>query len=154
MSKLIIALIVIVLLAIGGFFVYNNLSNGAAVDNSNTNAGTSTDTNTNTGTNAGTDSNEDVKTFVLTGENFKFKMSETENPDIIVKQGDKVRIEFSSVGGFHDWKIDEFNAATEQINDGESTFVEFVADKKGTFEYYCGVGQHRSMGMKGNFIVE
>ncbi len=34
------------------------------------------------------------------------------------------------------------------------TFVEFTADKKGTFEYYCSVGEHRVNGMKGKFIVE
>jgi plastocyanin len=29
-----------------------------------------------------------------------------------------------------------------------------VADKKGTFEYYCSVGQHRALGMKGKLVVE
>jgi plastocyanin len=35
-----------------------------------------------------------------------------------------------------------------------STFIEFVANKKGKFEYYCSVGEHRAMGMKGNLVVE
>ena len=82
-------------------------------------------------------------------------MNGVENPDIKVKQGDKVKIEFSSTQGFHDWTLDEFNAATKQVMDTDgSTIVEFVADKKGTFEYYCSVGSHRANGMKGNFIVE
>ena len=95
-----------------------------------------------------------AKTFVLTGENFKFLMNGGVNPDIRVKLGDKIRIEFSSTQGFHDWVVDEFNAATEQVRPGTPTFVEFVADKKGTFEYYCSVGTHRAAGMKGNLIVE
>ncbi|MDO8508608.1 MAG: cupredoxin domain-containing protein [Nanoarchaeota archaeon] len=95
-----------------------------------------------------------VKTFVLTGENFKFMMNGIESPEIKVKQGDKVRIEFTSTTGFHDWKVDEFNAATEKVNAGESSFIEFTADKKGSFEYYCSIGQHRKNGMKGNLIVE
>ena len=51
-------------------------------------------------------------------------------------------------------KIDEFNAATERVSAGATTTVEFIADKKGTFEYYCTVGQHRANGMKGKFVVE
>ena len=96
-----------------------------------------------------------MKTFVLTGENFKFKMNGKTNPEIRVKEGDKVRIEFSSVGGFHDLVVDEFDAATAQVRDTDGmTSVEFTADKKGTYEYYCSVGQHRQMGMKGMFVVE
>ena len=97
----------------------------------------------------------ETKTFVLTGENFKFKMNGKTNPEVRVKEGDKVRIEFSSAQGFHDWVVDEFDAATAQVKDTDGmSFVEFIADKKGSFEYYCSVGQHRQMGMKGMLIVE
>jgi len=95
-----------------------------------------------------------VKTFVLTGINFKFLMNDTESPTITVQEGDTVRIEFTSTQGFHDFVVKEFNASTTKVSDGGSTFVEFVADKKGTFEYYCSVGAHRANGMKGNVIVE
>jgi nitrite reductase (NO-forming) len=97
---------------------------------------------------------EETKTFIINGENFKFTMNGLENPDIRVKEGERVKIEFVNEEGFHDWKIDEFNAATEKISAGATSSVEFVADKKGTFEYYCSVGSHRANGMKGNFIVE
>jgi plastocyanin len=92
-------------------------------------------------------------TFVITGENFKFFMDGTENPTLNVKQGDRVRIEFTTTSGFHDWVVDEFNAKSKQVGDGQSSSVEFVADKKGTYEYYCSVGTHRQMGMKGQLIV-
>lgn len=96
----------------------------------------------------------EVKTFVITGENFKFVMDGKDNPDIVIKRGDKVRIEFKSTQGFHDWVVDEFSVATKQVRDtDDSTFVEFTAEKAGTFEYYCSVGKHREMGMKGNLIV-
>jgi len=97
---------------------------------------------------------KETKTFVLTGVNFKFSMNGAEAPELVVKEGDTVRIEFSSTSGLHDWTVDEFSANTQRVNTGGSTFVEFVADKKGTFEYYCSVGSHRSFGMKGNLIVE
>lgn len=99
-------------------------------------------------------SSGEMKMFVLTGENFKFFMNGVRNPELRVQEGDKVRIEFTSTKGFHDWRVDEFNAVTVQVKDGGSASVEFVANKKGIFEYYCGIGQHRSMGMKGKLIVE
>ncbi len=74
--------------------------------------------------------------------------------EIRVKQGDKVRINFENTEGFHDWVIDEFNAHTAQIQAGQTDSVEFTADKKGTFEYYCSVPNHRNNGMMGKLIVE
>ena len=94
------------------------------------------------------------KTFSLTAKNFRFYMDGVESPELRVKEGDKIRIELVSEQGFHDWVLDEFNAKTSQINAPASSFVEFIVDKKGTFEYYCSVGQHRINGMKGVFIVE
>jgi uncharacterized cupredoxin-like copper-binding protein len=32
--------------------------------------------------------------------------------------------------------------------------VQFVADKTGTFEFYCSVGNHRQMGMVGTLVVQ
>jgi cytochrome c oxidase subunit 2 len=90
-----------------------------------------------------------VKEFTITGQNFSFA------PAVItVKKGDKVKITFKNAEGFHDFKIDEFNVATKQIQGGGEDTVEFTADKTGTFEYYCSVGKHRQMGMKGQLIVQ
>ena len=88
-------------------------------------------------------------TVKVTGKNFEFSESE-----IVVNSGDTVTIKFKSTGGFHDWVVDEFDAATEKVSDGQDTEVTFVADTLGTFEYYCSVGSHRSMGMVGNLIVK
>lgn len=90
-----------------------------------------------------------VKTFTVSGNNFAFDVKE-----IKVKKGDTVKIVFKNTTGFHDWVIDEFNARTQKIQGGQSETIQFVADKTGTFEYYCSVGTHRQQGMKGNLIVE
>jgi len=97
---------------------------------------------------------QSLETFKITGKNYEFNMYGIKNPDMRVIKGDKIKIQFSSTEGYHDWVIDEFNARTQKVNpeDGVVT-VEFIADKIGTFEYYCSVGSHRSMGMKGKFIV-
>ncbi len=94
-----------------------------------------------------------VKTFYVTGENFKFMMDGQEAPELKVNVGDRVRIKFTNNDGYHDLVIDEFNARTEKIRAPESRIVEFVADKAGTFEYYCSIGSHRAQGMKGTLVV-
>jgi len=87
--------------------------------------------------------------FHLSGSNFKFDTTE-----IRVKEGDTVTVNFEASEGFHDWVVDEFDAATEQVRPGTPTSVTFVASKKGEFEYYCSVGDHRAKGMVGKLIVE
>jgi plastocyanin len=90
-----------------------------------------------------------VVEVTVKGQNYSFA------PNVInVKKGDTVKVTFMNTGGFHDFVVDEFNAKTKTIKDGESDTVQFVADKAGTFEFYCSVGQHRQMGMKGNLIVQ
>lgn len=147
MIKLLIGVVVVIVLVISGFYVFSG--NAESIEES------------------GLILKEEVKesieeniaepklvTFVVTGEHLRFYIDGVENPDMKVKLGDKVRVEYTGIEGFHDWKIDEFNAATKQVQPGIMTSVEFVADKKGTFEYYCSVGQHRANGMFGKFIVE
>ncbi len=89
------------------------------------------------------------KVINLSGRNFAFSTTE-----IHVKEGERLRIIFASTQGYHDWVVDEFNAATKRVNEGQTVEIEFVADKKGTFVYYCSVGNHRQLGMTGTLIVE
>lgn len=90
-----------------------------------------------------------VKEFTVTGQNFSF------TPSLItVKKGDKVKITFNNVNGFHDFKIDEFGVAIPQKQSPDTEVLEFTANKTGSFEYYCSVGSHRAMGMKGILKVE
>jgi len=132
-------------------------SNTNTPTNTNTPSNTNTPTNTNTPSNTNTDDEnmekDDgesmTKAIEISAVNFSFSMDE-----IRIKKGDTVTINFASKDGFHDWTIDEFNASAERVNTGDSTSVTFVADQAGTFEYYCSVGSHRNLGMKGNLIVE
>ena len=90
-----------------------------------------------------------IKTFTVVGKSFSFTPAE-----MTVNKGDTVKIIFQNSGGSHNWKIDEFNASTKVISSGQTETIQFVADKTGTFEYYCSVGTHRQMGMRGNLIVK
>lgn len=89
-----------------------------------------------------------VKSFTITGSNFSFIPT-----TITVSKGDRVRITLKNTGGLHDLKIDAFNVATAKLNGGSSETIEFVADKAGSFEYYCSVGNNRALGMKGTLVV-
>ncbi len=89
-----------------------------------------------------------IKSFTITGDNFTFSPA-----SMTVNKGDTVRVTFKNMQGFHDFVIDEFMVATKQISAETEEVVEFVADQAGSFEYYCSVGSHRAMGMKGTLIV-
>ena len=73
---------------------------------------------------------------------------------IKVKKGETVRIVMKSVSMMHNFNIDELGVKLPIVQDGETGTVEFVADKTGTFEYYCSVGNHRAQGQVGVITVE
>lgn len=95
-----------------------------------------------------TDSEAEVKEIVIENDGLTFVTEE-----IRVNEGDRIRLTFRNTGGFHDWVIDEFDAATQQIPAGQEDTIEFVADQAGEFEFYCSVGNHRARGMFGSFVV-
>lgn len=149
---MLIGIIVVALIGIGGFFMLSssgrNQSEPVELEVV-TGEPFQESTPPDVATQAAMEEDSIVKTFEIDASAFKFSLKE-----IKVNKGDKVRIVVTNIGGTHDWVIDEFNARTKQIKDGESDTVEFIASEAGTFEYYCSVGQHRQLGMRGNLIVE
>lgn len=137
MRNLLIALAIIIVLAVVGAYFLKGSSQSLTNNSGNTVIPTNIE--------AGVP----VKTFTISAQNFSFSPSE-----IKVNKGDRVKIILNVVAGFHNWAVDEFNAKTEQVQGPATREVEFTADKAGTFEFYCSVGNHRQMGMVGNIIVE
>jgi plastocyanin len=90
-------------------------------------------------------------TFNITAGSFYFTPNE-----IRVKQGDKVKIVLTNVLGTHDFVLEAFNVRTKITKNGENDAIEFTADKKGAFEFYCSVGNgyHRMKGQIGVLLVE
>lgn len=150
--KYLLAFVILVLIG-GGLYWYassqtsqNTADTEVGIDQTENFSETNDDENT-----AGNDDEEFVGThwtFDIVGTDFAFDQTE-----ISVSEGDKVTINFTSGGGFHDWVLDEFNAATDRVQDGETASVTFVADRAGEFEYYCSVGSHRAQGMVGKLTV-
>ncbi len=90
-----------------------------------------------------------IKTFNVSGGEYYFSPS-----TIQVNKGDTVKIVFTNKEGLHDLVIDAFNIRTPRIQAGSSATIQFVASKTGSFEYYCSVGNHRALGMKGTLTVK
>jgi len=53
----------------------------------------------------------------------------------------------------HNWVLDEGDAETDVVGVGASASVTFTAPDAGTYEFYCSVGNHRTLGMVGTFTV-
>ncbi len=144
---------VVIGLIVVGIIAFVAFGRGDSSDEAQTNTGTQPAGQTNNSTNnpaANTPAMDDsVKAFTVVGSNFAFSPS-----TITVKKGDKVRINFQSTGFNHDFVLDEFNVKTAVLTPGNSQTIEFTADKTGQFEYYCSVGTHRQMGMKGTLVVQ
>lgn len=91
----------------------------------------------------------DVTEIAMVGSDFSFA------PNIIrAEVGETIRLTLTSTDMPHDFVIDELEVATEVIQAGESTSIEFTPTEAGEYEFYCSVGGHRQMGMVGTLIVE
>jgi cytochrome c oxidase subunit 2 len=91
----------------------------------------------------------EVKTFEMTAKQWEFI------PDTItVSKGDAVRLIINSIDVAHGIAITEFGI-NERLEPGKVTEVEFVADKTGTFTFYCSVFCGSGHGsMRGTLIVK
>jgi plastocyanin len=93
------------------------------------------------------DSNEQI--IKISAKDFQFSQ-----PEIRVKQNQKVKIVVTNEGGFHDFIIDELRVNTGIIPAGGSKEVTIRTDIPGEYAYYCSVSNHRSRGMQGKLIIE
>lgn len=156
-SKIVVAVVILLLLGGGAYFYFQNnenqmSNNGSMMTQSSEPAVSPAAMMADDGMKASEEGSVEagVKEFTVDGSNFKFEPS-----TMTVNKGDKVKVVFKNTGGFHDFVIDEFEGAkTKQIGANASETIEFVADKTGNFEYYCSVGNHRGMGMKGTLTVK
>jgi len=90
-----------------------------------------------------------VKEFNLTARQWEFIPS-----TITVQKGESVRLNIQSIDVTHGFAITAFGVS-ETLTPGNTVTVEFVADKAGTFSFFCTVfcGLGHS-GMRGTLIVE
>lgn len=90
-----------------------------------------------------------VKEITITAKKFEYQPN-----TITVNQGDIVRLRITAKDVVHGFGLPEFGVKVE-LPPGKTVEVEFVADKKGTFDFRCVVrcgSGHRTM--KGKLVVE
>ena len=94
-------------------------------------------------------SDSKIKEFDMTAKQWEFAPS-----TITVTEGDTVRLNIKNLDITHGFSIFEFGV-NERLEPGTTTTVEFTADKKGEYIFFCSVpcGKGHS-GMKGKLIVE
>jgi len=74
--------------------------------------------------------------------------------NINVKQGETIKLTLNNTGSMeHDLVIDELNVNTGPVGPGSQITVEFKVTESGSYEFYCSISNHRSLGMKGSFNV-
>ena len=91
----------------------------------------------------------DVASFTVVARQWAFE------PSIIrVRQGQNVSLTIRSVDVSHGFSLSAFNV-NEQLEPGQTVYVSFVADTKGSYPFFCSVfcGQGHSV-MRGTLIVE
>lgn len=153
--KAFVALLIAILVLGGGYYWYTSQQTPEAADLTMEddidamNVTPPTTPPTSTSAPATSTQNGAVKEFTVSGKNFSFAPAA-----MTVKKGDRIRITFVNESGTHDLRVDGYNVGTKTTQSGASETFEFLADKAGSFEYYCSVGQHRQMGMKGTLIVQ
>lgn len=91
----------------------------------------------------------EVRVFEMTAKQWEFTPS-----TITVNQGDAVELHITSIDVTHGFALPDFEI-NERLEPGEDVHVEFVADKQGTFTFFCSVpcGSGHG-GMSGQLIVE
>jgi nitrite reductase (NO-forming) len=77
------------------------------------------------------------------------------NPTLEVLVGDTVEVELVNGEAMpHDWYVGEFGRGTAVLEEaGERGRVSFVAERAGTFRYWCTVPGHLESGMHGWLVV-
>jgi carboxymethylenebutenolidase len=96
----------------------------------------------------------EARSIRMHARNYRFYMDGDESPTIRVAYGQAIALEISSYEGEHDIRVDEIGLASNVVNEGDITTVNITPMRKGEFQYYCSVGNHRHLGMSGRFIVE
>ena len=90
-----------------------------------------------------------VKEFNIVAKKWDFNPS-----TIIVNKGDTVKLNIESIDVAHGIVILDFGV-NEKLEPGKTTNIEFIADKEGTFSFFCNVfcGSGHSE-MRGTLIVQ
>lgn len=144
----IIATFVLIVL-IGGFFFFNNIdsssSNPIEITKEKSNSQEETDNKIPNNQQASTETKE----FDVIAKQWDFSPN-----TITVNEGDNVILNIESIDVNHGFALTTFGIS-EFLSPGNTVKVEFVADKTGTFSFFCNVSCGSGHGgMRGTLVVQ
>ena len=154
----------IILVLVGGFFLFNSAFNSSdevgdpgivvvdKIDSQDESSSEETSTEVPEQIPTPTETTEEVqetKEFNIIAKQWDFSPS-----TITVNEGDNVILNIESIDVTHGFSLLSFGVS-EQLVSGNTVKIEFVADKKGTFSFFCNVfcGSGH-IGMKGTLVVQ
>lgn len=95
------------------------------------------------------ESDQTVREITIDASNWKFSQTA-----INVNKGDLVKLTVTSSSGIHGFVLSGYSVSLHPIAPGDSKTIEFVADKEGSFDFFCNVPCGRGhRDMTGKFIV-
>jgi len=146
---ILIPLIIILTVAIFGIVIFVVTLTPAKQKSTNTTINRQTAQIYSTSTTILTTQNQQLKKFTLTAQQWSYDPN-----TITVNEKDKVILSITSKDVEHSFALPDFGI-NETLSPGKTIAVEFVANKKGTFTFSCGIscGSEHS-DMKGTLIVE
>lgn len=102
------------------------------------------------------DNGSNVPEVVLTGETKEFEIIAKNwefSPSVIeVNLGDKIELHLKSIEGTHGFAIAEFGIS-ETLTPGGDIHITIIANKKGSFNFYCNVPCGRGHGGMGGVLI-
>ena len=141
----------IILVLVGGFFLFNSAFNSSdkeeyqglvVVEKSDSQEDPSSSEETSIEV-------PETKEFNIIAKQWDFSPS-----TITVNEGDNVILNIESIDVTHGFSLLSFGVS-EQLVSGNIVKIEFVADKKGTFSFFCNVQCGSGhIGMKGTLVVQ
>jgi heme/copper-type cytochrome/quinol oxidase subunit 2 len=94
--------------------------------------------------------------FPVSAHRYAYRIAGGERAEIHVEEGDVVRITFSAEDIAHSFTIDEPYRISKRAQPGKPITFDFLADKPGTFEFYCNlaVDERCRKEVRGKLIVD
>lgn len=147
--KITFTIIAIVIIVGGGIWYF--ASNGS-YGNTNTAGVTNTTTNSNKNNSPVNENvNAGAVDYTITLTEYAFSPK-----TITAAPGATIKVKVTNAGQTaHDFVIDELNVRTALLSAGESQIVSITAPTTTTtYDFYCNVSNHRSLGMEGTLTVQ
>jgi heme/copper-type cytochrome/quinol oxidase subunit 2 len=94
--------------------------------------------------------------FQISARKYTYRVAGVDRPEIHVHEGDVVRVTFLADDIPHSFTVDEPYRISKRAEPGKSVTFEFLADKPGTFEFYCNlaIDERCRKELRGTLVVD